>query len=48
MVLKAPTSIVDYNKYMGSVDHFDQYHSYYNVVWKSRHGGLKYSFTSLM
>lgn len=40
-ILKAPISIVDYNKYMGGVDHFDQYHSYYNVAWKSRRWRFK-------
>ncbi|CAI6348589.1 unnamed protein product [Macrosiphum euphorbiae] len=40
-VVKAPAAIVDYNKYMGGVDHFDQFHSYYNVAWKSRRWWLK-------
>jgi len=31
-VVKAPAAIVDYNNYMGGVDHFDQFHSYYNVA----------------
>lgn len=40
-VIKVPISIVDYNNYMGGVDHFDQFHSYYNVAWKSRRWWLK-------
>ena len=32
----SPKSVVDYNKFMGGVDHADQLHNYYNV----RHGSF--------
>lgn len=40
-LIKCPISIVDYNKYMGGVDHFDQFHSFYNISWKSRRWWMK-------
>lgn len=40
-LIKCPNSIVDYNKYMGGVDHFDQFHSFYNISWKSRRWWMK-------
>lgn len=40
-LVKCPISIVDYNKYMGGVDHFDQFHSFYNISWKSRRWWVK-------
>lgn len=36
-----PNAIISYNKYMGGVDLFDQYMSYYSTQWKSKRCGLK-------
>lgn len=36
-----PQSIADYNRHMGGVDLFDQYHANYSVAWKSRRWWLK-------
>ena len=34
--VKVPPSIVEYNTYMGGVDHSDQAISYYNILRKTR------------
>lgn len=39
--VSCPTSVKDYNIYMGGVDRFDQLHSQYNIAWKSRRWWLK-------
>lgn len=36
-----PESIAEYNRYMGGVDLFDQYHANYSISWKSRHWWVK-------
>lgn len=39
-----PVAIADYNRFMGGVDLFDQYHSAYSVSWKSRRWWMKIFF----
>lgn len=39
--LRCPKPVADYNVYMGGVDRFDQYMSYYNIAWKSRRWWMK-------
>lgn len=39
--VNCPESIADYNRYMGGVDKFDQYHSTYSISWKSRKWWVK-------
>lgn len=39
-----PNAIIDYNKYMGGVDKFDQYMASYNISWKSRRWWMKIWF----
>nr|CAH7740636.1 unnamed protein product [Callosobruchus chinensis] len=36
-----PEAISDYNRYMGGVDRFDQYHANYSISWKSRRWWMK-------
>lgn len=39
-----PSPIIDYNKYMGGVDKFDQHMASYNISWKSRRWWMKIWF----
>lgn len=39
--IPCPKSIADYNRYMGGVDLFDQYHANYSISWKSRRWWIK-------
>lgn len=43
-VVPCPESIVDYNKFMGGVDRFDQRMATYNIAWKSRRWWMKLFF----
>ena len=36
VIVNKPSAIVDYNKYMGGVDHFDQMIKYYEFIQKSQ------------
>jgi hypothetical protein len=42
--ISCPNAIVDYNKYMGGVDKFDQHMASYNIAWKSRRWWMKIWF----
>lgn len=42
--VRCPQSIVDYNKFMGGVDRFDQRMSAYPIGWKSRRWWMKLFF----
>jgi hypothetical protein len=46
-VISIPTVITEYNKFMGGVDHFDQFRSYYNVGRSGRRW-WKYLFWGLL
>lgn len=41
IAMSCPSSIADYNKYMGGVDKFDQYMAAYSISQKSRRWWVK-------
>lgn len=43
-IVTCPNAIVDYNKYMGGVDRFDQLLETYNLSWKSRRWWMRIFF----
>jgi hypothetical protein len=42
--VSCPQSVAYYNRFMGGVDKFDQYHSSYNILWKSRRWWVQFLY----